>query len=786
MGSEMCIRDSNYSLAAGAATGQITAKALSVTAPAIAPRAYDSTRTAGAVTVGTITGEVPGQVVTATAVAADYASANVGWYSNVVVTYMLHDGSGGGWATNYSLAAGAADGQITAKALSVTAPSIASKGYDGTASAGALTVGTLSGFVGSESVTATGAAANYSSANVGSYSGVVITYTLHNGTGGGLAANYSLANGAASGQITAKALSVTAPLIASKGYDGTATAGAVAVGTLSGFVGSERVTATGAAADYPSADVGTYPGVDIIYTLHNGRGGGLAANYSLANGTATGQITPRALTVAGISASDKVYDGTTNATLILTNAALAGNLDGTNVVLSTTNATGAFADPNVGSNKPVQVSGLTLSGSATNNYAFSQPATNATITGKALNITAKADAKTYGEVKTYGPGQTAFTTGAGELVSGDSVTSVTLACADGGPATAVVGSYDIIPSAAVGIGVENYLIRYQAGVLTVGKATGTVTLGGLTQTYNGTARSVTTATAPLVLPVNVTYNGSATAPTNAGSYTVSGTINSANYEGGSTNTLVVSALPATVTLGNLSQTYNGAARTASASTIPAGLSLNVTYNGSATAPVNVGSYTVVALVSSPNYTGGATNTLVVGKATQTINLALEVTNSIPLNQFTNPIVVTATASSGLPVTLTLDAGSTATLTETNTLVNVSQSGTITLRANQAGNSNYTAAAEQVVVLDVTKVAQTIRFAAVADQVATNAPVTLSATASSGLAVQYTVASGPATVSGNQLTLTGAGVVTVAVDQPGNASYNAAETVNQRFNVSAAL
>jgi hypothetical protein len=59
------------------------------------------------------------------------------------------------------------------------------------------------------------------------------------------------------------------------------------------------------------------------------------------------------LTVVGILASDKVYDGTTNAMLVLTNAALAGNLDGTNVVLRTTNATGAFADPHVGINKTV-------------------------------------------------------------------------------------------------------------------------------------------------------------------------------------------------------------------------------------------------------------------------------------------------------------------------------------------------------------------------------------------------------------------------------------------------
>jgi len=70
--------------------------------------------------------------------------------------------------------------------------------------------------------------------------------------------------------------------------------------------------------------------------------------------------------------------------LNLTNAELTGNLDRPNVVLSTANATGAFTDPNVGIDKTVQVSGLTISGSATNNYTFTQPTTNATITARAV------------------------------------------------------------------------------------------------------------------------------------------------------------------------------------------------------------------------------------------------------------------------------------------------------------------------------------------------------------------------------------------------------------------
>jgi len=68
---------------------------------------------------------------------------------------------------------------------------------------------------------------------------------------------------------------------------------------------------------------------------------------------------------------------------------------------------------------------------------------------------------------------------------------------------------------------------------------GTVTLSNLSQTYDGTAKSVTATTTPSGLTVNLTYNGSTNAPTNAGSYTVIGTINDANYQGSATNTLVI-------------------------------------------------------------------------------------------------------------------------------------------------------------------------------------------------------------------------------------------------------
>ena len=90
--------------------------------------------------------------------------------------------------------------------------------------------------------------------------------------------------------VNSKPLTIGAPSIAPRAYNGTTTPGTVTVGALSGFAGNETVTATAIAANYPSAEAGGY-NVAVTYTLYNGTGGGLASNYSLADGSATGTIT---------------------------------------------------------------------------------------------------------------------------------------------------------------------------------------------------------------------------------------------------------------------------------------------------------------------------------------------------------------------------------------------------------------------------------------------------------------------------------------------------------------
>lgn len=77
--------------------------------------------------------------------------------------------------------------------------------------------------------------------------------------------------------------------------------------------------------------------------------------------------------------------------------------------------------------------------------------------------------------------------------------------------------------------------------------------------------------------------------------------------------------------------------------------------------------------------------------------------------------------------------------------------------------------------------QTVAFPAIGTE-SEEEMVALSATSSSGLPITYTVLSGPATLSGNVLTFTGAGTVTVSASQVGNGTYASVPGVTQSFTV----
>lgn len=184
--------------------------------------------------------------------------------------------------------------------------------------------------------------------------------------------------------------------------------------------------------------------------------------------------------------------------------------------------------------------------------------------------------------------------------------------------------------------------------INVAKATVAVTLNSndLEQTYNGSPRVVTATTTASGYQISITYEGSAIAPTNAGSYAVVATIiNNLNYQGSTSGTLTIKKASATVMLtpGSLNQTYNGSAKAVTVTTIPAELAYTVTYDGSAVAPADAGSYAVVASVSDTNYVGSANGILVI--AVWKLTVAVSVNNGTQTNGIGGTVTSSPTAVS---------------------------------------------------------------------------------------------------------------------------------------------
>lgn len=282
------------------------------------------------------------------------------------------------------------------------------------------------------------------------------------------------------------------------------------------------------------------------------------------------------------------------------------------------------------------------------------------------------------------------------------------------------GSYAVVS----GLTNANYSAPTISNTFVINKATATINLSNLNQVYNGTPRSVTASTSPVGLSgLVITYNGSSTVPTNAGSYAVVVTLTNPNYQATSasgtlviskaqptvtwanptaitygtllsgtqlnatasvagtftytpasgtllnagtqtlsvnftptdatnynsvlntTVTIVVNKATATISLSNLAQVYDGTGKSATVTTNPVGLNvITVTYDGSATLPINAGTYAVVASLNNPNYTAtNGSGNLVISKATATLSLS----NTSYTYDGTQKSVTVTTAPAGL-------------------------------------------------------------------------------------------------------------------------------------------
>ena len=201
------------------------------------------------------------------------------------------------------------------------------------------------GFVNGDTVSImSGSLARAAGGNIG-------TYAINQGslTAG---SNYTITYTGADLTIDTAALTITAASN-TKEYDGTT--GAAATPTVSGLQFADSVS--GLSEAYSSKTAGTGKILIVTsYSVNDGNGGN---NYAVTTvNNVTGEITPRELTVSGITANDKLYDSTTDATLNTGAAVLSGVVDPDDVNLETGSSTGSFADANVGAGKIVTVSGL--------------------------------------------------------------------------------------------------------------------------------------------------------------------------------------------------------------------------------------------------------------------------------------------------------------------------------------------------------------------------------------------------------------------------------------------
>ena len=249
---------------------------------------------------------------------------------------------------------------------------------------------------------------------------------------------------------------------------------------------------------------------------------------------------------------------------------------------------------------------LQASQAADSNYAANSQTATFTVAAATAAITFAVPNHTYGDA--------AFTVSASSSSTGAFTYSVV-----NGPATVLGSTVSLTgngsggPAQASQAADSNYAAGAMNAAFSVAKASATVSpFGNLAQVYTGSPLSVTGSTTnPLGLNVLYSYDGSSIAPTAVGNYAVIATISDNNYAGTGNGTLVISKATASITLSNLTATYDGAAHAATATTTPAGLVVTITYNGSISPPVEVGTYAVVATINDARYQGTQTGSMVI-------------------------------------------------------------------------------------------------------------------------------------------------------------------------------
>ena len=544
---------SNYTFAGGTQTVTIDPAPLYVAIVGNPTKVYDGTTgatlsSANYALTGFVSGE--GGTVNTGTVGSYYTDATLTTPSKDVLTATTvgatlaptdFTANAGTLLSNYILPTSAVGpGQITPYVVSMTG----SRQYNGTANVAASMFttppGTMGTLVGTETLTLSGSG-TVASKNVGTYTTTLGTLSLGtlalgDGTNGGLASNYTLIGGTQTATITPYVVK----LYGSRSYDTTATVNASAFGTVYGVnVGgiTETLTLTGsgsmadknAGLSKPVA-LGTLALSDgaNLGSTYSWLAPGSASNYTLVGSTPKISILGVPISVTGLTAQNKVYDGNTTATLTGT-AAIGSPLSGDIVYLTPGPITGVFANKNVGNKIQVILSASTLSGADAGNYILQQPVMNANITARALTYTGTPSASN----KVYDGTTIATLSGitVNGLVSGDAATLVGIF------STPNVGTGLNVSIALTGKDAANY--SYNLPGLTANITPRALTYTGtptaLSRVYNGTRIATVTG---------ITIDSTGLVAGDVNDITVSGLFADKNVGTGKSVTLALSGLKA--------------------------------------------------------------------------------------------------------------------------------------------------------------------------------------------------------------------------------------------------
>nr|WP_320022526.1 MBG domain-containing protein [uncultured Draconibacterium sp.] len=518
------------------------------------------------------------------------------------------------------------------------------------------------------------------------------------------------------GKIAQIELTVTDAKASNKVYDGTTTA-TITGATLNGAITGDDVTL---ANENTGAFVTDAVGNDIEILTSMTLAGADKDNYVLIQPSGLkARIEPQELTVANAAAKNKVYDGTTDATIV--DATLSGVVADDEVLLENAES-GTFKQDIVGTEIEVTTV-MTISGADASNYYLIQPiGITADITTRELTV---KDA--VAESKIYDGTVNAVVSGAvlDGYISGDDV---------------------ILANSTVGTFMQN----------SVGENIQVVTL----MTLEGDDKDNYTLKQPSYLTANIT----------AAELTLSGSfvVNNKEYDGTAIATM---------------------------------LENNLQFNGLASGDIVSLDNIMLAFETSNAGTGlevYITEAKISGSDASKYSFSL---NGAPVTSASiNKKELTVTADDK---TKEYDGSGYSSFTvsyngfidgedETNLSGALSFAGTATTAINAGIDYTITPgglSSENYAImyvdgyLDIQKVDQTITFSPISQQILSNSSFELSAVASSGLTIEYSSSDESiATVSGKIVTFINSGTCTIYANQPGNVNYNAAEQVLQTLTI----